>query len=118
MDLDALLELIDKAMQQEKSRTGCTRDPARDDKTDNPSNQYKEGYEEIIKDIDALLATRRRIDGVDADRDNMRLQHEQYLQSKAKDLSSQYNVEKEKLDLRLKIEQVFKFYIKSVSCSV
>jgi hypothetical protein len=108
MDLDSLLELIDRALKSQDPSTRRRELPTESHERAGPT-AYSAGYVDILEDINRLLGA-RRLGGSDGpwteeDRAAERLRNEQYLQTKAKDLSSQYNVEKEKLDLRMKIEQ-------------
>ena len=127
MDLDSLLDLVDRALksQDPSSSSNAKGGRAAEQTTDRSSapSAYSAGYADVLEDINRLLAARRlgaggseepwgrrRLDG-EADeaedlRETQRMRNEQYLQTRAKGLSSQYNVEKEKLDLRMKIEQV------------
>lgn len=125
MDLDSLLDLIDRALKaQDTSSSSNARGRAEHtaDSSSAPS-AYSAGYADVLEDINRLLAARRlgagggsedpwgrrRLDGevdeAEDMRETQRMRNEQYLQTRAKGLSSQYNVEKEKLDLRMKIEQ-------------
>lgn len=109
MDLDSLLGLIEHAT---KGRAGGRGDVMKPASITAASNHYREGYEDILRDIDALIGSRGsgRLEAVDlVSEREQKMRYKEHMdgimQSKAKNLSSQYNTEKEKYDLRMKIEQ-------------
>lgn len=111
MDLDSLLALIDHATKVKNAGSGAEvkRLPLAAKMSE---NNYREGYEDILKDIDTLLGS-KGLGGLPmTDLNTEREQRQRYkehmdaiMQNKAKTLSSEYNVEKEKYDLKMKIEQ-------------
>lgn len=111
MDLDSLLALIEHATKVKQGDVAAgVKYPAPAQVTGN--NNYREGYDDILKDIDALLGSRGPGGLPMLNAHEEREQKQRYkehmdgiMQNTAKNLSSQYNVEKEKYDLRMKIEQ-------------
>ena len=109
MDLDSLLGLIEHAT---KVKSGSAEAKQQSVAITTTTNNYREGYEDILKDIDTLLGSRGPgglpVVDLNAEREQ-KLRYKQHMdgimQSRAKTLSTEYNVEKEKYDLRMKIEQ-------------
>jgi hypothetical protein len=139
MSIDALLALIEHAMKQNnnspETRTPDSMSPEASSSSAPrslppilPNNKYRDGYDDLLKDIEQLLHSNQlngssRNDSaapsalvsmavdmsyLDAEEERRRhkLRTDEMMQSRAKGLSEEYSQEKEKLDLRMKIEQV------------
>ena len=119
MDLDSLLGLIEYATKSKDTRNIVDEkeQPSSIPNETSQHNRYREGYEELLKDIDALLGSKRSDGSFIVDpyaemeaKQKYKEHMDGLMQNRAKDLTLQYNLDKEKLDLRMKIEQVIMLF--------
>ena len=110
MDLDSLLGMIDHAMREKRNtRNSDSKLPVVTPPS--TSNIYRDGYQEILEDIDTLLGKKpENLPFVDPSAEIERRQRykehmDGLLKHQAKTLSIQESDERAKHDLRMKIEQ-------------